>query len=78
MSQLLIQSISKNKVIIRKRQHVAGEVMVCFNDKNIENFHITNFEPVEVTNRPGVDSRALHKSNLTKLVALGQIEILVG
>ena len=77
MSALLVQAISRNKVVIRKRNHVGGEVMVCFQDKNIPNFHINTFEPVEVSGRDGVDARALQRSNLAQLLASGDIEILL-
>jgi hypothetical protein len=59
---------------VRRRKHISGEVMICFNDQNIAPIHLIDDQVVNVAER-GVSVHAIQRSNIRTLIGQGFLEV---
>ncbi len=75
MSAAFKKALAQGKVVVRKRSHVVGEVMIHFRDKDHKPIFLRSLAPIELTNKVGVDKKALLRSNVQTLLAEDILEI---
>lgn len=76
-SDLYVQSISRGKLVVKRRKHITGEVMICFNDPTIDPVHITSDDPVVVSDGANVTMHAIQRSNIKTLIGMGYLEVML-
>lgn len=76
-SDLYVQSIARGTLTVRRRKHVTGEVMICFNDPSVPTIHITNNDPVLITEITGATVYAIQRSNIRQLISMGYLECIL-
>lgn len=76
-TDLYVQSIARGTLTVRRKKHVSGEILVCFNDPNMNPIHITNNDPVVITDVNGATVYAIQRSNIRQLLGQGYIEVIL-
>lgn len=74
-SDLLVRSMAKGRVVVRRARHVGGEVGVYFHDRRLEPVLISGDKPVVLTDLRGITAQQVGKSNLASLIAQHVLEI---
>lgn len=72
-SELLTRAFVSEKVMVRKKDNIVGEVMVTFHDRITQPIHINSFDWVDLSSMKGVTTFLLQRSNLRRLVCESQV-----
>lgn len=75
-TDLYVRSLSGGRLVVRRRAHVSGELLVSFSDPNVEPIHITDSNPVVVTDHKGATAYTIQRSNLRTLLSQNYLEVL--
>jgi hypothetical protein len=75
-SDLYVQALTQGRLRVRHRQHVSGEVMICFNDPNVKPILISDDNILNVSDH-GVSTYEIQRSNIRTLIGTGYLEVVM-
>jgi hypothetical protein len=75
MSHALMKGLIEKKLSVKKAPMVAGAVRIHFPNPEIQDFVLTNWQPVDIFARMGMSVDDVKKSNLADLIAQGHIVV---
>jgi len=76
-SELFTKSLARGRLSVRKRKQVSGELVIMFDDPSIQPLLINTFEPVCLTDHPGVTPHALQHCTVRTLLARNLLEVVL-
>jgi len=69
----LMKGLIEQKISVKKAPQVQGTVRIHFPNKEIQDFVLTNWQPVDIFARMGVTVEDVKMSNLGDLIAQGHL-----